>query len=32
MFRIVRVPSSLDKFFQPLKGHFHWDHFTYFRL
>jgi SRSO17 transposase len=32
MFRIIRVPPSLDKFFRPLKGHFHWDHFTYFRL
>jgi SRSO17 transposase len=32
MFRIIRVPPSLDKFFQPLKGHFHWDHFAYFRL
>jgi SRSO17 transposase len=32
MFRIIRVPPTLDKFFQPLKGHFHWDHFTYFRL
>jgi SRSO17 transposase len=32
MFRIIRVPPSLDKFFQPLRGHFHWDHFTYFRL
>jgi SRSO17 transposase len=32
MFRIIRVPPSLDKFFQPLKGHFHWDHFTYFCL
>ncbi len=32
MFRILRVPSSLDKFFRPLQGHFHWDHFTYFRL
>ena len=32
MFRIIRIPSALDKFFQPLKGHFHWDHFTYFRL
>lgn len=32
MFRIIRVPPSLDQFFQPLKGHFHWDHFTYFRL
>jgi SRSO17 transposase len=32
MFRILRVPPALDKFFQPLHGHFHWDHFTYFRL
>jgi SRSO17 transposase len=32
MFRIIRVPPSLDKFFRPLKGYFHWDHFTYFRL
>ena len=32
MFRIIRVPPSLDKFFQSLNGHFHWDHFTYFRL
>jgi hypothetical protein len=32
MFRIVRVPASLDKFFQPLQGHFHGDHFAYFRL
>jgi len=32
MFRVIRVPPSLDKFFQPLQGHFHWDHFTYFRL
>jgi SRSO17 transposase len=32
MFRIIRVPPSLDKFFRPLKRHFHWDHFTYFRL
>jgi SRSO17 transposase len=32
MFRIIRVPPTLDKFFQPLKGHFHWDHFAYFRL
>lgn len=30
MFRIIRVPPTLDQFFQPLKGHFHWDHFTYF--
>jgi hypothetical protein len=32
MFRIIRVPPALDQFFQPLKGHFHWDHFAYFRL
>jgi len=32
MFRLRRVPPSLDKFFRPLHGHFHWDHFTYFRL
>jgi hypothetical protein len=32
MFRIVRVPPSLDNFFQPLKGPFHWNHFAYFRL
>jgi SRSO17 transposase len=32
MFRIIRVPPSLDKFFQPLQGHFHWDHVAYFRL
>jgi SRSO17 transposase len=32
MFRIIRVPPFLDKFFRPLKGYFHWDHFTYFRL
>jgi SRSO17 transposase len=32
MFRIIRVPPSLDKFFRPLQGHFHWDHFAYFRL
>jgi SRSO17 transposase len=32
MFRIIRIPPSLDKFFQPLTGHFHWNHFAYFRL
>jgi hypothetical protein len=32
MFRLIRVPPTLDKFFQPLKGHFHWDHFIYFCL
>lgn len=32
MFRIIRVPRTLDKFFRPLQRHFHWDHFEYFRL
>jgi SRSO17 transposase len=32
MFRIIRVPRTLDKFFCPLQCHFHWDHFAYFRL
>jgi hypothetical protein len=32
MFRIIRVPRTLDKFFRPLHCHFHWDHFEYFRL
>ena len=32
MFRIIRVPRSLDKFFRPLHHHFHWEHFEYFRL
>jgi SRSO17 transposase len=32
MFRIIRVPPVLDKFFRPLGRHFHWNHFTYFRL
>jgi hypothetical protein len=32
VFRIIRVPPSLDKFFRPLQGHFHWDHVAYFRL
>jgi hypothetical protein len=32
MFRIIRVPPSLEKFFRPLHRHFHWNHFTYFRL
>jgi hypothetical protein len=31
MCRLIRVPSALDKFFRPLPGHVHWDHFTYFR-
>jgi hypothetical protein len=32
MFRIIRVPPTLDHFFHPLQPHFHWDHFAYFRL
>lgn len=32
MFRIVRVPVPLDKFFHGLRPRFHWDHFEYFRL
>jgi SRSO17 transposase len=32
MFRIIRVPPALDKFFQPLERHFHWNHLMYFRL
>lgn len=32
MFRIIRVPSALDKFFCPLRPRFHWNHFDYFRL
>jgi DDE superfamily endonuclease len=32
MFRIIRVPRSLDQFFRPLHHHFHWDHFEYFRV
>jgi hypothetical protein len=32
MFRIVRVPAPLDKFFHGLRPRFHWDHFNYFRL
>lgn len=32
MFRIIRVPRSLDKFFRPLQRRFHWDHFEYVRL
>jgi SRSO17 transposase len=32
MFRIIRVPPVLDKFFHTLQPHFHWDHFAYFRL
>jgi hypothetical protein len=32
MFRILRVPPVLAKFFQPLQGHVHWHHFTSFCL
>jgi DDE superfamily endonuclease len=32
MFRIIRVPAVLDKFFGPLRCHFHWNHWTYFCL
>ncbi|HEX2065575.1 MAG TPA: transposase, partial [Candidatus Thermoplasmatota archaeon] len=32
MFRIIRVPPTLDAFFRPLHGYFHWGHFEYFRL
>jgi hypothetical protein len=32
MFRIIRVPAVLDKFFAPLRPHFHWNHWRYFRL
>src|SRR5262245_23759495 len=32
MFRIIRVPPALDKVFRLLKGYFHEDHLTYFRL
>jgi DDE superfamily endonuclease len=32
MFRIIRVPRTLDEFFRPLHGYFQWGHFEYFRL
>jgi SRSO17 transposase len=32
MFRIIRVPAVLDKFFGSLRPHFHWNHWMYFRL
>jgi hypothetical protein len=32
MFRSLRVPPVLDKFFPTLHPHFHWNHFAYFRL
>jgi SRSO17 transposase len=31
MFRIVRFPQKLTRFFAPLEGRFHWGHFQYFR-
>lgn len=31
MFRIIRVPPVLDKFFHTLQPHFHWNHFAYVR-
>ena len=30
MFRIIRVPVILDKFFCPLRSHFRWNHWLYF--
>jgi hypothetical protein len=32
MCRIIRVPAVLDKFFCPLRSHFHWHHWMYCRL
>jgi Transposase DDE domain len=32
MFRIIRVPAILDKFFGALRPHVHWNHWMYFRL
>ena len=31
MFKIVRFPAKLEKFFGTLTGKFLWDHFEYFR-
>jgi hypothetical protein len=31
MFRIVRIPSKLKSFFNPLQNHFCFNHFTYFQ-
>ncbi len=31
MFKIVRFPSALESFFEPLKPFFHWEHHDYFR-
>jgi len=32
MFKFVRVPEKLDAFFDPLRDHFLWKHFEYFRV
>jgi hypothetical protein len=32
MFRIIRMPPVLDKFFHALQPHVHWNHCAYFRL
>ena len=32
MFRLIRVPAVLDKFFGPLRPHVHWNHWRYCRL
>jgi hypothetical protein len=32
MFRLIRVPRSLDKCFRPLQRQFHWDHLASFRV
>jgi hypothetical protein len=31
MFRIIRVPPTLDHFFHPLQPHVRWDQIAYFR-
>lgn len=31
MFKIIRVPSKLERFFRSLTTEFHWEHFEYFR-
>jgi hypothetical protein len=30
--RLIRVPATMDKFFQPLERHFHWHQCTYCRV
>ena len=32
MFKIVRIPPNLEKFFNSVQSMFHWDHFEYFRM